>query len=175
MRESRVWVRERCAFILRTRTSLNPCFSLLFFSLVIKVIKVVKFLKGNQVYCKNGSKISTVQSNGKGVQKNAHRAPRAPNHQNQTWKEPKMLTRSKVLEEANTLIHGDRQNHYGPPSENFAAIAQMWSAYLGRDVEARDVCNMMALLKIARLRNGQHDDSTIDCCGYIALSAEVSS
>lgn len=174
MRETVDRVRERCAFILRTRTFLNSCFSLLFFSLVTKVIKTSKFLKGNRVYCKNGSKISTVQYNGKGVEKNAHRAPCAPDHQHQTWREPKMLTRSKVLEEANALIHGDRQNHYGPPSENFAAIAQMWSAYLGHNVEPRDVCNMMALLKIARLRNGQHDDSTIDCCGYIALGAEVS-
>ena len=49
----------------------------------------------------------------------------------------------------------------------------MWSAYLGCDVTARDVCNMMALLKIARLRLGQHDDSAVDGCGYLALGAEL--
>jgi hypothetical protein len=33
---------------------------------------------------------------------------------------------------------------------------------------------MMALLKIARLRNGHHRDSFVDGCGYLALGAELS-
>ena len=49
----------------------------------------------------------------------------------------------------------------------------MWSAYLGRDVTAFDVANMMALLKVARLRNGSHADSSIDGCGYLALAHEL--
>ena len=50
--------------------------------------------------------------------------------------------RSGVLAEADTLINGDRQKHYGTPQENFAAIAQMWSAYLGTSVSPADVCNL---------------------------------
>jgi hypothetical protein len=33
---------------------------------------------------------------------------------------------------------------------------------------------MMALLKIARLRNGRHYDSSLDGAGYMALGAEMS-
>lgn len=83
--------------------------------------------------------------------------------------------RTAVLREAEKLINGDRQAHYGPPEENFAAIASMWSTYLGHPVTAADVCNMMALLKIARLRGGAHRDSSVDGAGYLALGAEVAS
>jgi len=81
--------------------------------------------------------------------------------------------RSGVLAEADTLINGERQKHYGTPQENFAAIAQMWSAYLGTSVSPADVCNLMACLKIARLRNGAHRDSSVDGCGYLALGHEL--
>jgi len=83
------------------------------------------------------------------------------------------MNRSEVLAEADRLINGERQQNYGEAGDSFGAIAAMWSAYLGCDVTARDVCNMMALLKIARLRLGQHDDSSVDGCGYLALAAEV--
>lgn len=84
-----------------------------------------------------------------------------------------MNKRTEVLETASSLINGDRQATYGTPQENFGAVAQMWSAYLGQDVAPHDVCHMMALLKIARLRNGPHEDSSIDGAAYLALGAEV--
>jgi hypothetical protein len=82
-------------------------------------------------------------------------------------------SRSEVLDTADLLINGDRARQYGSAAENFTTIARMWSAYLGRDVAASDVANMMALLKIARLRNGVHEDSSIDGCGYLALAHEL--
>jgi len=85
-----------------------------------------------------------------------------------------MNKRTEILETAANLINGDRQNTYGTPQDNFGAVASMWSAYLGREVAASDVCCMMALLKIARLRNGPHEDSSIDGAAYLALGAEVS-
>jgi len=84
-----------------------------------------------------------------------------------------MNERSKVLEEAINLTNGDRARDYGEPSKNFQTIADMWSAYLGYGVSARDVCNMMALLKIARLKNGQSRDSSLDGAAYLALGFEV--
>ena len=84
------------------------------------------------------------------------------------------MKRSDVLYTADSLINGDRQNDYGEAHESFEAIARMWEAYLGMHIEGRDVCNLMALLKIARLRNGPHDDSSVDACGYLALGAELS-
>ena len=82
-------------------------------------------------------------------------------------------TRSEVLAIAGELINGERQAHYGTPQDNFGTTAEMWAAYLGRDISPADVCHMMALLKIARLKRGPHRDSSIDACGYMALGAEV--
>ena len=84
-----------------------------------------------------------------------------------------MNKRTEILEEAERLINGDRQDDYGDAAEGFQAIAQMWTAYLGTAMNGRDVCNMMALLKIARLRNRPHADSSIDGAGYLALGAEL--
>jgi len=84
------------------------------------------------------------------------------------------LVRSDILAKANILITGDRAKQYGSAEENFNCIATMWTAYLGRHVSAYDVANMMALLKIARMRNGVHQDSSVDGCGYLALAYELS-
>jgi hypothetical protein len=82
--------------------------------------------------------------------------------------------REEVLDEALALITGQRAIDYGSAHENFGCIAAMWSAYLGYPVTASDTCHMMALLKIVRLRNGKHRDSSCDGAGYLALGAEVS-
>jgi hypothetical protein len=85
-----------------------------------------------------------------------------------------MNTRTDILEDASRLINGDREQDYGTPQESFGCIADMWTAYLGHPVTAADACHMMALLKIARLRNGPNRDSSVDGAGYMALGAEVS-
>lgn len=83
-----------------------------------------------------------------------------------------MNVRTQVLEDASSLINGQRASDYGEPSKSFNVIAEMWSAYTGHSIAASDVCHMMALLKIARLRSGAHRDSSNDACGYLALGAE---
>lgn len=81
--------------------------------------------------------------------------------------------RTKLLAEAIDLMNGPRATDYGDARESFGAIADMWSAYLGHAVSPADVCHMMALLKIARLRNGKHRDSSADGAAYLALGFEV--
>jgi hypothetical protein len=85
-----------------------------------------------------------------------------------------MNTRTDILDDASVLINGDREKDYGTPQESFGCIADMWTAYLGHPVTAADFCNMMVLLKVARLRNGPHRDSNVDGAGYMALGAEMS-
>jgi len=84
------------------------------------------------------------------------------------------VARSEVLDVAKQLINGDRARQYGSAADNFGCIASMWAAYTGTRINASDVANMMALLKIARLRNGSHEDSSVDGCGYLALAHELS-
>ena len=76
------------------------------------------------------------------------------------------VMRSEVLDTAKQLINGDRARQYGSAQDNFGCIASMWSAYTGTRVSAADVA-------IARLRNGVHEDSSIDGCGYLALAHEL--
>lgn len=81
-----------------------------------------------------------------------------------------------VLEEAQTIVYGDREKTYGHPAKNLKTIASMWSAYLNNmddgnfSVTAKDVAAMMMLVKVARFANDpSHRDNLVDVCGYAAL------
>lgn len=75
-----------------------------------------------------------------------------------------------VLLEAHELIYGEREQDYGDPRINLEAIAQLWSAYLGQELYATDVCNLMVLLKMAREQTGGYKrDNVVDQAGYVGL------
>lgn len=73
------------------------------------------------------------------------------------------------------IVTGDRQKKHGDKIRNHCNIASMWSSYLGKEITARDVALMMALLKIARTKTGSHnDDDYVDGIGYMAIAGEIS-
>jgi hypothetical protein len=84
-----------------------------------------------------------------------------------------------VLQEAERIIYGDREQTYGHPSKNLWAIARLWTTYVDaasdnalgdKEFTAKDVALMMILVKTARLANNDsHRDSVVDICGYAAL------
>jgi hypothetical protein len=84
-----------------------------------------------------------------------------------------MLNGGAVLQDALHLINGSRQEQYGPPVESFERIAVMWTAYLRHPVTARDVCLLMALLKIAREAHGHKADNLVDAAGYVGLAEDM--
>lgn len=87
-----------------------------------------------------------------------------------------MISRNDILDKAKTIINGERQGTYGNAEDSFSVIAQMWTAYLGRDLTSEDVANMMILMKVARNSSGVYkDDNWIDICGYAALGGEIQS
>lgn len=80
-----------------------------------------------------------------------------------------------VLEEANRIIYGDREQTYGHPSKNFDATASLWNGYLdakyggagsGVSINATDVAHMMMLLKMARELHIHKRDNVVDMAGY---------
>jgi len=72
-----------------------------------------------------------------------------------------------ILEEAQRLIHGERNKNYGHPRENFRDIAALFSGYLGKEINEIDVANLMILVKVARVKDaGYHRDSFTDIAGY---------
>lgn len=84
-----------------------------------------------------------------------------------------------VLEEAQRIIYGDREQTYGHPAKNFENIAAFWNAYIKmkRGVDANidpdDVALMMALMKIARQTHKAVRDNITDICGYAACVQKI--
>lgn len=84
-------------------------------------------------------------------------------------------TRKDILEKAINCVCGQREQDYGSPENNFQTIADFWNTYLGcTHLTSTDVSMMMALLKIARIKNGGGTgDSFVDLAGYAACGGEL--
>ena len=84
------------------------------------------------------------------------------------------MTRKECLEQAMECVLKDRASQYGTPEDNFGRIAKLWSTYTGTVLDGIDVAMMMALLKVARIRNNKdYSDGYIDLAGYAACGAEL--
>jgi len=76
-----------------------------------------------------------------------------------------------VLEHANELVNGDRQDVYGDPHTNHQRIADLWNAYLSgspnEQITPTDAAVMMMLVKVGRLMHtSDHLDTWVDIAGY---------
>lgn len=89
------------------------------------------------------------------------------------------MTRKDILQIAEKMVNGDRQDDYGKPERNFERIAMLWTHYLGPDrlqvgISPVDVAAMLALLKIARIASGHgKSDNWVDLAGYAACGGEI--
>ena len=84
------------------------------------------------------------------------------------------MIREDILDKAKECVCGRREQDYGTPESNFAAIADLWTAYCGHEFTPIDVAMMMALLKIARIKKGGGSgDSYVDLAGYAACAGEL--
>jgi hypothetical protein len=78
---------------------------------------------------------------------------------------------SKVLDKASAAI-ASRHKIYGDSSAHHKITAQLWGAYLARDVTSTEVAIMMLLDKVARQRNDpSFEDNYIDMAGYADRAA----
>ena len=85
-----------------------------------------------------------------------------------------VVTRSSILSTARSYITRDRQADHGDAEDNFSRIAGYWSLHTGTTLTATDVAVMMALLKVARIKqNPQHVDNWVDGAGYFACGGEI--
>ena len=78
-----------------------------------------------------------------------------------------------ILEEANKLIGGDRNDDYGDKLTNHENIAALWSIFLRKKLTPHDVAMCMALVKVARLMHAHKTDSYIDLAAYAAIAGEL--
>lgn len=87
--------------------------------------------------------------------------------------DPDASGRERLLRDAARVVCGERSEAYGAVEDCFGSIADMWAAYLAHPITARDVANMMVLLKVARNARPGHRDNWVDIAGYAACGAEV--
>jgi len=78
--------------------------------------------------------------------------------------------RGTILEEAASIVNGQRQKAYGHPCDNYWRLAQMWSAYLGIDITPGQSVDMMMLVKIARQANAPGRENLVDIAGYARVA-----
>lgn len=85
--------------------------------------------------------------------------------------------RESVVTEARDLITGDRNNQYGPPTQDFSRTAGMASAFgfevNGKPLEGHHVAIFLILLKMSRLAwTPAKRDSWVDTAGYAGCGYE---
>ena len=80
-----------------------------------------------------------------------------------------------VLQEAESLIYGDREKDYGKTSDNFADIAKGWEVIAKTTITPEQVGLMMAWLKICRANkdNCEKRDSLVDLAGYAGCIEKI--
>lgn len=85
-----------------------------------------------------------------------------------------MSDQTTILQEAQSLVYGDRQAAYGHPYDDYTRTARMWEAILGMrpfTITPRIACLMMAAVKISREVNAPKRDNLVDLAGYAACAA----
>ena len=71
-----------------------------------------------------------------------------------------------ILEEANTLVSGERNTDYGHPADDFQKTADMWSVILGIPISTQQMALCMIAVKISRLMHKPKRDNLVDIAGY---------
>lgn len=83
------------------------------------------------------------------------------------------MKKTEILDKAKEIISKNRYKDENKGEDVFETIASLWSSYKDVTFTKVDVCMMMSLLKIARIKNNpKHIDSFIDLCGYAAIGGE---
>lgn len=91
------------------------------------------------------------------------------------------MNRGELLDEARSLIAGQRELEHGHPAITFEIIAGYWSVFLrsrlevtAEPLQGHEVATMLALAKLARSGQGlQNADDYVDMLGYAALAGEL--
>jgi Domain of unknown function (DUF6378) len=78
-----------------------------------------------------------------------------------------------ILEEAQRLVYGDRNNDYGHPYHDMSRTAKIWSAILGVEVEPLQVAMCMIGVKLSRQVNKSKRDNMVDIAGYAEVAQRI--
>ena len=73
-----------------------------------------------------------------------------------------------ILDEAKTIVYGDREQTYGHPNINFQRIADLWTVIFEHPVTKEQVAWCMIATKMARDMQVKKRDNLVDTAGYAA-------
>lgn len=74
-----------------------------------------------------------------------------------------------ILEEANEIVRGVRQQDYNHPKESFARISTLASLMTGKELTPQDCCKVLMAVKLTRESFKHKRDNLVDLCGYAYL------
>lgn len=78
-----------------------------------------------------------------------------------------------ITDAARDAVSGPRNADYGPPHENMARTAALWSPILGIEVTPSQVVLCMLQVKIAREVHRPKRDNRVDIAGWAEALDEV--
>lgn len=79
-----------------------------------------------------------------------------------------------ILETAQRLVGGDRQDQYGHPIDDFTRTAGVINALLGTELGPRDIPIIMVAVKLSRImQSPDKRDSFVDAAGYLRTAEMV--
>lgn len=71
-----------------------------------------------------------------------------------------------ILQEAQRITHGDRQQAYGHPSDDYERVSGMLEALKGWYLTASDIALIMLCVKISREVHNPKRDNRVDIAGF---------
>jgi uncharacterized protein DUF6378 len=81
------------------------------------------------------------------------------------------------VDEALSLVYGDRQGDYGTPRQNYEAVAKVWSGIihhkLKSDLTPEECVLLMTGLKVQREAHKPKRDNVVDLHGYGVVLSRV--
>lgn len=87
--------------------------------------------------------------------------------------EPQMryMEEESILQEADKIVHGQRQWAYDHPLDNFTKIGEFWGTILEREAIPPETVGLMCIaIKMARQMHRPKRDNMVDAAGYAAAT-----
>lgn len=82
------------------------------------------------------------------------------------------MSKSTLLE-ADRIVNGERMSDYNDPVENFDLIRKIASLLNGVEMTAKQCCNVMIAVKLAREIFKHKRDNIVDTCGYLEIKNRI--
>lgn len=74
-----------------------------------------------------------------------------------------------ILQEAQTIVNGDRNTDYGDIKKSFETTAKFASLLTGKELTAQDCCKVMMSIKLTRESYKHKRDNLVDLAGYAEI------